>query len=106
MKLKKTILAVLAGSAALAAAPVFADNGWHRGWRHHEHYAPRFIVQEPVYYAPPPRVVYYSPAPVYYAPAPVYRTPAPIVSGAVVYPAPVYSPPVQPQVSLRFNLPL
>jgi hypothetical protein len=112
MKLKKTILAVLSGSAALAAAPVFADNGWHRGWQHerhewrHGHAGPRVVVRAPVYYAPPPRVVYYSPAPVYYAPAPVYQTPAPIVSGAVVYPAPVYSAPVQPSMSLRFRLPL
>ncbi len=98
MKLKKTMLAVLAGSAAIAAAPAFADNGWHRGW-HHGHPAPRVVVSAPVYYAPPPRVVYYSPAP-------VYHVPAPVVSGAVVYPAPVYSPPVQPAVSLRFRLPL
>jgi len=98
MKLKKTLLAVLAGSAAAVAVPAFADNGWHRGWEHHRHFAPRVVV------VPAPRV-YYAPAPVVVAPAPVYA-PAP----RVVYPAPVYAAPApvyaQPGVSIRFNLPL
>jgi len=94
MKLGKTILAVLAGSAALAAVPAFADNGWHHGWRHHRHFVPA------------PRVVYVPAPSVYYAPPPAVYAPAP----RVVYPAPVYSAPapvyVQPGVSIRFNLPL
>ena len=98
MKLKKTLLAVLAGSAAAVALPAFADNGWHGGWRHHQHRH---------YYAPAPRVVYVPAPRVYYAPPPavVYAPPP-----RVVYPAPVYSAPapvyVQPGVSIRFNLPL
>jgi hypothetical protein len=106
MKLKHAVLAVLAGSAALAA-PAFADNGWHHGrdhWRH-SHFAPRVIVSGPVYYSPAP-TVYYSPAPVYYSysQAPVYATPAPVIAAAPVYPAPVYRP--APAISLRFRLPL
>ena len=96
MKLKMSILAVIAGSAALTAAPAFADNGWHDGhsWRHHRHhYAP------PVVYVPAPRV-YYTPAPVYYAPPQaVYPVP-------VYYSAPVYRRAPQPGVSIRLSLPL
>ena len=80
MKLKNALLAVLAGSAAIAA-PAFAHDehdGWYRGYGHA---APRF----------------YAPAPVYYRPAPVYYRPAP------VYPAPGV---VAPGISIRFNLPL
>jgi len=89
MKLKNALLAVLAGSAAIAA-PAFAHDehdGWNRrdrhdGWyRGYGHAAPRF----------------YAPAPVYYRPAPVYYRPAP------VYPAPGV---VAPGISIRFNLPL
>ena len=91
MKLKHTLLAVLAGSAAIAA-PAFADNGWHHGW----HRAPARVVVAPrVVYAPAP--VYYRPAPVYYRPAPVYYQPAPVY----------YRPaPVAPGISIRFHLPL
>jgi hypothetical protein len=96
MKLKRTMLAVLAGTAAIASAPVFADRGeheghgwrgeergWHGGWRaergyHHGHY-----------YAPRPRVTY-APQVVYAAPA--YYPPAPV--------------PVYPGISIRFRLPL
>jgi len=90
MKLKSALLAVLAGSAAIAA-PAFADNGWHRGYHeyHGYHGYPRHYVPAPVYYRPAPRVVY-VPAPVYYRPAPVYS--APVV--------------VAPGFSIRFNLPL
>ena len=101
MKLKKTMLAALAGSAALLAAPAFADNGWHGG---HERWAPaphycyhpyrgHYYVAPRVVYAPAPRVAYAPP--VVYAPAPVYR-PAP------VYPAPV----VEPGISIRLHFPL
>lgn len=109
--MKKTLLAMLAGAAALTALPALADNGHHRGWnkhgghkqhwkqpRHHGHYyydyAPRVVVVPPpvVRYAPPPRVVY-APAPVVVHPAPVY------------YPAPVYRH-AEPSVSFRINLPL
>ena len=83
MKLKSALLAVLAGSAALAA-PAFADNGWHRGY----HAYPRHYVPAPVYYRPAPRVVY-VPAPVYYRPAPAY--------------APIY---YAPGLSIRLRLPL
>jgi len=93
MKLKSALLAVLAGSAAIAA-PAFADNGWHHGYhgypRHYVH------VPAPVYYRPAPRVVY-VPAPVYYRPAPVYYRPAPVYSAPVV---------VTPGLSIRLNLPL
>ena len=106
MKLKSTLLAVLAGSAALLAAPAFADKGHHRGWdkhhgkhhRHHSHgshhYSHRPVVVVPApryYYAPPPRVVYAPPPAVAYSPA--------------YYPAPVYRAP-EPGVSIRFSLPL
>ena len=102
--MKKTILAVLAGAAALASLPALADNGHHRGWnkhhwkQHHRHghaYAPRpvYVVPAPVYhYAPPPRVVYAPP------PVIVHRAPA-------YYPAPVYRH-AEPSVSFRINLPL
>ena len=82
MKLKNTLLAVLAGSAAIAA-PAFAHDehdGWHRGYGY-GHARPHF----------------YAPAPVYYRPAPAYYRPAPI------YPAPVA---IAPGISIRFNLPL
>ena len=82
MKAKKAVLAALVGTAALAAAPAFADNGWHRG-----HYYGHPYYQR---YAYAPRVVY-APAPVYYYPAPVYR-PAPVV--------------VAPALSIRLRLPL
>ena len=97
MKLKNTLLAVLAGSAAIAA-PAFAHDehdGWHRGYGY-GHARPHFYAPAPVYYRPAPRVVY-VPAPVYYRPAPAYYRPAP------VYPAPVA---VAPGISIRFNLPL
>ncbi len=98
MKLKNALLAVLAGSAALAA-PAFADNGLHRGW----HRAPAHVVVRPVVaprvaYVPAP--VYYRPAPVYYTPAPVYYRPAPVY----YRPAPVAAP-VVPGISIRFHLP-
>ena len=88
MKLKNALLAVLAGSAAIAA-PAFAHDGrdgWHRGYGygHARYYAPA-----PVHFRPAPRVVY-APAPVYYRPAPAY--PAPVV--------------VAPGISIRFSLPL
>jgi len=96
MKLKRLLLATLAGSAAIVSAPVFADHGWHEGhgWRGEHRYWHHY---RPYYYEPPrviygPRVVY--PAPAYYPPAPVY------------YPAPVYSAPFEPSVSIRFRLPL
>jgi len=100
MKHSKAILAVLAGTAALAAAPAFADNGHHRGWEHHgwqhRHFAPRVVVvpqyAPQVYY---PSGVYYTPPPVVYRPAPVYYS----------APVPVYQAP-QPGVSIRFRLPL
>ena len=109
MKTSKLILAVVAGSAALAAAPAFADRdrfehdrGWHHGWeRHHRHFAPRVVVVP----APAPRVFY--PSGVYYTPPPVVYQSAPVYPPAPVYysvPAPVYAP--QPGVSIRFNVPL
>ena len=106
--MKKTILAMLAGAAALTAFPALADNGQHRGWnkhgghkhhwkqpRHYGHaHAPRrvVVVPAPVYRYAPPRVVY-APPPVVVHPAPVY------------YPAPVYRH-AEPSVSFRINLPL
>jgi len=93
MKLKNALLAVLAGSAAIAA-PAFAHDGhdgWHRGYAYGHRFvpAPRVAyVPAPVFYRPAPRVVYA--APVYYRPAPVYA--APVV--------------VTPGFSIRFNLPL
>ena len=98
MKLKNALLAVLAGSAAIAA-PAFAHDGhdgWNRGYGYghgHPHVvmpAPRVVyTPAPVYYRPAPRVVY-VPAPVYYRPAPVYQ--APVV--------------MAPGFSIRLNLPL
>ena len=93
--LKKLILA----AAALGlAAPAFADNGWHHGRHKHwrQHARPVVVMPPPriVYYAPAPAVVYAPPAPVY-APAPVYYAPPP-----VVYPAP------EPSMSIRLRIPL
>jgi hypothetical protein len=88
MKLKSALLAVLGGSAAIAA-PAFAHDGYYGGWHHGYHAYPRHYVPAPVYYRPAPRVVY-VPAPAYYRPAPVYS--APVV--------------VAPGFSIRFNLPL
>ena len=88
MKLKNALLAVLAGSAAIAA-PAFAHDehdGWRRGYGHAR---PHFYAPAPVYYRPAPRVVY-VPAPVYYRPAPFY--PAAVA--------------VAPGITIRFNLPL
>jgi hypothetical protein len=92
MKLKNVVLAVLAGSAAIAA-PAFADNGWHRGW----HRAPARVVVRPapVVASPYSYSYYYGPAPVYYTPAPVYYRPVPV--------APVMA---APGISIRFHLPL
>lgn len=105
MKLKRTMLAVLAGTAVVASVPALADGGRHDGrghWNryHGHHYAPR-----PLYVTPPgvvyaPQVIY--PAPVYYR-APRYYQPAP----RYYPPAPVYAPSaVSPGVSIHFRLPL
>jgi hypothetical protein len=97
MNLRNAILAVLAGSAALVAAPAFADRDHRHGnsqWKHHKHHGhhSRPVVVVPrYYYAPPPRV-YYAPPPAVVYPAPAY------------YPAPVYRH--EPGVSIRFSLPL
>ncbi len=104
MKLKRTMLAVLAGTAAMASASAFADNGWHGGNRHWDHRhgyhnAPRAVVVVPA-----PRVVYAQPR-VVYAP--------PVVYPGLVYPsapryyqaAPVYAP-AAPGISIRLRLPL
>jgi hypothetical protein len=111
MKAKKTILAVLAGTALLgAAAGAQARDGWaqihrdfyhrgdHRGHydrgNHYGHYyrAPRAVYPAPVYYGPPR---YYAPR--YYAPAPVYYEPAPVVYGRV---------PLGNHSSIGFSIPL
>lgn len=99
--LKKTLLATLAlgfSGFALADPPHWAPaHGWrakHYGYYH----APRAVYVAPaprIVYAPPPRVVYpYYAAPVVVRPAPVY------------VPAPVYSYPAAPGVSIRFSFPL
>jgi hypothetical protein len=62
MKAKKAVLAVLAGVAALATAPVFAHDGSYGGWRHEYHR-------------------HYVPAPVYYRPAPAYLAPVVVAPG-------------------------
>ena len=113
MKLKRTMLAVLAGITALAAAPVFADNDRHeeRGWRGEHGYGHHY--HDGYYYAPRPRVIYAPqvvyPAPAYYPPAPAYYPPAPVYYQPPQYyqPAPVYVPaPVHSGVSISFRLPL
>ena len=87
---KKIALAVVAGTALLAASGASAQDryarhgyGWYAG--HHHRHAPRPVVvvgpapydyygPAPVYYTPPPVAVYRRPPPrVVYAPAPVYR---------------------------------
>ena len=102
MKLKKAVLATLAGCTALASIPALADNGWHRGhgWRqpHHAYYyGPRAVL------VVPPPAVYYAPAPLYY-PAPAYAPAPAYVPAPAYYAAPVY--PAAPVVSigLRFRL--
>jgi hypothetical protein len=98
MKLKRTMLAALAGTAVVASVPALADNGWHEGhdhWnRYHGYrYAPRAVFVAPPRVAYAPQVVY--PAPVYYPAPRYYQAP------------PVYAPaPVSPGVSIRLRLPL
>ncbi len=87
--LQAVLVATLAASAVLAAAPrARADwdhGGGHewrdRDWREHdwrEHEWHRFHHQEgPFLYAPPPPVVYAPPRPRYYAPPPAYYVPQP-----------------------------
>jgi hypothetical protein len=106
MNLKRTMLAVLAGITALAAAPVFADNDRHeeRGWRGEHGYGHHYHGD--YYYAPRPRVIYAPqvvyPAPAYYPPAPVYYQPP-----RYYQPAPVYVPaPVSSGISISFRLPI
>jgi hypothetical protein len=113
MKLKRTMLAVLAGTAAIVSAPAFADRGSHEGhgWRgeesgwHEGHgWRGEHGYHHGYYYAPRPRVIY-APQSVYSAPA--YYPPAPAYSPAPTYyqPAPVYAP-VAPGISIRLRLPL
>jgi len=89
MNTKKIALALVAGTALLAAAPAFAD-----GWRGHL-YHPHHTYRAPVYVYYPVRPVFVAPPPYYYAP------PAP----RVVYPAPVVygSIPVGPGVQIGFR---
>jgi hypothetical protein len=108
MKLKKTMLAILAGTAAMVSVPALADNGRHEGRRHwdhrqHGHYnAPRAFVV-----VPPPRVVYAPPPRVVYAPQVVYPEPVYYAAPRYYQPAPVYAPPpVGPSISIGFRLPL
>jgi|SRR6185503_17684272 len=87
MLTKKTALAVLAGTALLAATGAYArdDDRWGRGqgyghrnhWNQHYRYAPRIVVRAaPVYY--------YAPAPEYYPPQPVYYAPPrPVLFGTL-----------------------
>ena len=108
MKAKKTILAVLAGTAMLGVTVgAQARDGWrdihrdtfHRGGHYnhghhghgHRHYAPRVVVRPA--YRP-----YYRPAPVYYAPPPsYYYEPAPVIYGRI---------PLGHHSSIGFSLPL
>ena len=109
MNAKKTILAVLAGTAMLGVA---AGAQAHDGWRNHNHgyygngyrhYAPRVVVRAtpvyygPRYYAPTYYDPYYAPAPAYYAPPPAYYAPAPAIYGRI---------PLGHRSSLGFSLPL
>ncbi len=79
----KKLLVIAAGLAL--SAPVLADHKHHRGhhyehhkhYGHHKHYKHHYHAR-PVVVMPPPRVYYAPPPrPVYYAPAPVYRAPVP-----------------------------
>lgn len=76
MNMKKIFLATLAGTALLAAAPAFADNGRGGHWGNHfqghpgDHFQGRpVVVHRPAYgyYGYRPAVVY-RPAYGYYAP--------------------------------------
>ena len=72
---KLALALVLAGLAAVAAAPARADDDWHRhhDWRRHEwrgHHHDRRVY--PVY---PGYAYYYAPPPVVYAPPPAYYAP-------------------------------
>jgi hypothetical protein len=113
MKAKKTLLAVLAGTAMLGVTVgAQARDGWreihrdafhgghgkhghynqgHRGHGHYRHHAHRHYAPAPVYYAPR----YYAPR--YYAPAPVYYEPAPVIYGRI---------PLGHHSSIGFTLPL
>ncbi len=88
---RKLALAVVAGTALLAASGAYARDDHFRGYgqRHHGHQHYRHVPQRvfvrpaPVYYyAPEP--VYYSPQPVYYAPQPLYYAPPrPVIYGTL-----------------------
>ena len=88
MNTKKIALALVAGTALLAAAPAFAD-----GWRGHP-YHPHHFYRAPVYVYYPARPVVVVPPPYYYAPPP-----------RVVYPAPVFygNVPVAPGIQVQFR---
>jgi hypothetical protein len=100
MNLKKTILAVLVGSTALAALPAFAghddDDDWHehrrfhRQPRYYQPYSYYVVEQQPVVVYERPVVIYRQPPPVVYQPAPVTYQPAPVVYAAPP-PAPAYA---------------
>jgi hypothetical protein len=76
MTSKRLLIASLAGATLAASAPAFAD-GWHGRSRSHYAPAPRHVVVQHRYYAPPPRVAFHQRPVVVYRPAPVhYAQPA------------------------------
>lgn len=103
MKTKKIVLAVLAGTALLAAAGAQARDGqWDHGYRGHyqSHYQSHYYYRPAPYrvIGPAPYYYYGEPAPVYYAPpAPVYYAPRPAIYGQI---------PLGHHSGISFRLPL
>ncbi|WP_425067255.1 hypothetical protein [Reyranella sp.] len=94
----------LAGSLAMASAVMLTASAamagdWKKGRGHHKHHEHYYYDREVVVVQPPPRV-YYAPRPVVVYPAPVYAPP-------VAY-APVYGPayPRGGNLSIGIDVPL
>ncbi|MEO8144960.1 MAG: hypothetical protein ABI654_12185 [Betaproteobacteria bacterium] len=83
MLTKRLALAVVAGTALLAASGAYARDDHYRGYgprhysHHHFRHAPQRVVVAPYYYDYAPQPVYYAPPPVYYAP------PRPVIYGTL-----------------------
>ncbi|MGQ3299251.1 hypothetical protein [Reyranella sp.] len=95
----------LAGSLAMASAVMLTASvamagDWKKGRGHHKHHHHHHHYDREVIVVPPPRPVYYAPRPVVVYPAPVYAPP-------VAY-APVYGPayPRGGNLSIGIDVPL
>ena len=87
MTTKRIALAVVAGTALLAASGAYARDDHYRGYgprhysHHHFRHAPRFVGRPAPAYS-----YFYAPQPVYYAPPPVYYPPPrPVIYGTLPF---------------------